>query len=435
MDFGGFKVLGPLVHLLIPLCIHWMAGEMTISILVDVTTAALCPGEDSCSEAIYITGLQQTVVGICKMFLVPILGQLADEYGRKPLLLITISTSIIPFAVLAWDVSKISVYIYYILRTLSEIVSKGSIFCIAVAYAADVIEPSKRAAAFGFITGLSSASHVVGNLLTRLLPSQYIFKVVVILLLVCPIYMKLFLVETIQKAPQNNQQVSFLNMGAKALKKRWYSMRSTLDVVKNSGTLKRITFISFFYELGMSGITQVLLYYLKAAFGFDKNEFSEILSVVNICSIFSQILVLPMINPLIGEKGVLCLALATSVAYALLYGLAWAPWVPYLSASFGVIYILVTPATYTVISKATVQDNQGKAQGFVAGVQSAASFLSPLFMTPLTSLFISSNAPFDCKGFSLVCASIFLMVAFYHACYLKSSEEESQEDSEEPLLV
>lgn len=41
---------------------------------------------------------------------------------------------------------------------------------------ADVIEPSKRAAAFGFITGLSSASHVVGNLLTRLLPSQYIFK-------------------------------------------------------------------------------------------------------------------------------------------------------------------------------------------------------------------------------------------------------------------
>lgn len=41
---------------------------------------------------------------------------------------------------------------------------------------ADVIEPNKRAAAFGFITGLSSASHVVGNLLTRFLPSQYIFK-------------------------------------------------------------------------------------------------------------------------------------------------------------------------------------------------------------------------------------------------------------------
>ena len=47
-------------------------------------------------------------------------------------------------AVLAWNQSRESVYVYYVLRTISFIISQGSIFCIAVAYAVRVFNPKKN---------------------------------------------------------------------------------------------------------------------------------------------------------------------------------------------------------------------------------------------------------------------------------------------------
>ncbi|PON70669.1 Major facilitator [Trema orientale] len=407
---SDLRELKPLFHLLLPLCVHWIAEEMTVSVLVDVTTGALCPGQSTCSEAIYINGIQQTIVGVFKMVVLPLLGQLADEYGRKPLLLLTVSTTIIPFALLAWNHSKEFVYAYYVIRTISYIISQGSIFCIAVAYTADIVSDSKRAAVFSWITGLFSASHVLGNILARFLPERYIFLVSIALLIFCPVYMQLFLKETVKPAPRSDKDSACLTKTLKVVKKRFESMKDAATLVMSNPTLRSISLVSFFYELGMSGISSVLLYYLKAAFGFNKNQFSEILMMVGIGSIASQ---------------------------ALLYGLAWAAWVPYLSASFGVIYVLVKPATYAIISKASSSANQGKAQGFVAGVQSIASLLSPLAMSPLTSWFLSNNAPFNCKGFSIVVASICMVISFCYACLIETdaiSSHDSENDVERSLL-
>ncbi|XP_057803810.1 uncharacterized protein LOC131019139 [Salvia miltiorrhiza] len=438
----GLKQLRPLVHLLLPLMVHWIADEMTVSVLVDLTTNALCPGDTNCPEAIYINGIQQTIVGIFKMIVIPLMGQLSDEYGRKPFLLLTVSTNIVPFSLLAINQSRGTVYAYYALRTIAMIISKGTIFCIAVAYAADIVDVGKRAAVFSWMTGLFSISLVVGNLLARFLPEEYIFQVSIVLLIFVPVYMSLFLKETIRSTRKPDDDNSCLNKAVKIVTNRYYSMKNAAYVVTSSSTLKRISFVSFFYELGSSGISSVIMYYMKAVFGFDKNQLSEVSMIVEIGSIFSQILVLPLLNPLVGERVILCVALLAYTGYGLLYGLAWAPWVPYVSTSFGIIYVLVKPATYAVISKGSTSADQGKAQGFVAGVQSIASFLSPLAMSPLTTWFLSSDAPFNCKGFSIIIATLSTVVALCFAWTLnldappkKNAEAEEQaEDVETPLL-
>ncbi|XP_042511368.1 hippocampus abundant transcript-like protein 1 [Macadamia integrifolia] len=434
--WGSYRELRQLIHLLLPLCVHFIAEQMTVPLLVDVTTKAFCDNNDdakstTCPQAIYLNGLQQTVVGIFRVVMLPFLGQLADEYGRKPLLLLTISVSIFPFAVLAWSESKQFLYAYYVLRMISHILSQGSLTCISVAYVSDVVEDSMKAPAFGWITGLLALSHFLGNLLSRILPGDYIFEVSILLLALCPVYLKLFLVETIKPASRQEQHSSCLATINNVLKKQYKSMKNGLAVVANSGTLKQIALITFLYKLGMSGISSVLLYYLKSVFSFNKNQFSEILMLVGIGSIFSQILVLPFINHLVGEKGILCISLLASTAYGLFNGLAWAPWVPYMSTLFEVVYVLLEPAIYAIVSKATNKTNQGKIQGFNASVKSCATLLSPLAMSPLTSLFLSSKAPFDCKGFSLLCASLFMVFAFFFALRLYLDSGTSASDPED----
>ncbi|CDO99890.1 unnamed protein product [Coffea canephora] len=244
--------------------------------------------------------------------------------------------------------------------------------------------------------------------------------------------MAIYLSETVTPAPKADQRLPFFKAAYKIIQEQYNSMRYAANVVTSSPTLKCISLALFCYELGMSGVNSTLLYYLKAAFGFDKNQFSEILMVVGVGSIISQLLVLPIITPLVGEHVVLCAACISSAVYALLYGLAWAPWVPYFTASLGVVNVLVKPSSFALISKAASSTDQGKAQGFILAVQSIAILLSPLAMTPLTNLFLSKNAPFDCKGFSFVCASFAVAISLCFASMLKpnTSNQPSEVDAE-----
>uniref|UniRef100_A0A803L0H1 Major facilitator superfamily (MFS) profile domain-containing protein n=1 Tax=Chenopodium quinoa TaxID=63459 RepID=A0A803L0H1_CHEQI len=375
-DLIMFRNIKLLLHLLVPLFVHGIAHEMSSPFLMEVISHVLCPGESICSYALYLNSLQKTLAGLLMIPVLPILCELSDEYGRKPLLLLTMSTSIFPIVLLAINKSRAFIYAYFALRCLSYILSLRSVFCIAIAYALSIP-----------------------------------------LLIMSPLFIQLFVAETARRAPMTKQ--SLWSIFFKSIRERYSSIKCAAAVIFTKPNLRGIYLVSFFYEFGMSGISSVLLFYMKDALKLNGSKVSETLMIVQVGSVCSQMLIVPVINTLTGEKAILSMGLLASVTYAFFYSMAWATWLPYISVSLGLAYGFVKPSICAIISRASSSNDQGRAQGFLAAVDSIAGFVSPLIMTPLTQWFLSNKAPFDCKGFSLICAAFVMMVALFVAMPLK----------------
>ncbi|GER39960.1 major facilitator superfamily protein, partial [Striga asiatica] len=212
-DFG-------LRHLFMTVFLYCFANLMVVPAITDVTLAALCPGKDECSLAIYISGAQQALIGLGSLVVMPLVGNLSDTYGRKVLLTVPMTLSVFPLVILAYSRTKYYFYSYYMLRTLISMASEGSVQFLALAYVADNVPEGKRAAVFGILSGFASSSFVFGNFSARFLSTSATFEVAAAISIIALLYMREFFPESngictktseidrlLEKAPLSQKQL------------------------------------------------------------------------------------------------------------------------------------------------------------------------------------------------------------------------------------
>ncbi|CBI37822.3 hypothetical protein VitviT2T_003167 [Vitis vinifera] len=421
--------LAGLTHLFVTVLLGSFSAFIVIPAITDVTMSALCPGKDECSLAIYLSGFQQAIIGLGTVVMTPVIGNLSDEYGRKALLTIPMALSIIPLAILAYSRTTTSFYAYFVIRTLTAMVGEGSINCLALAYVADNISEGQRASAFGVLSGVASAAFVCGTLAARFLSTASTFQVATLVSMIATVYMRVFLKETFPKGDSSQALLKkepgmSPDDGNSSEKiqtfKKIPSVGDLISLLKCRAAFSQAAVVVFFNGLAEGGLQASLLYFLKARFHFNKNQFADIMLIVGVMGTISQLLFMPLLAPRVSEEKLLSIGLFMGCTNIFLNSIAWSFWVPYAIAALAAFAVFANPCVRSIASKQVGPNEQGKAQGCISGISSSAQIISPLIFSPLTALFLSQGAPFYFPGFSIMCIGFASMIAFIQSTMIRA---------------
>ncbi|KAL6522520.1 hypothetical protein OROMI_031478 [Orobanche minor] len=413
-----------LMHLFVTVFLSYFATCVVNPTIADVTLEAVCPGQDECSLAIYLTGFQQAIAGVGSVIIMPLIGTLSDAYGRKVMLTIPLTLAIIPLVIMSVKRTTEFFYIYYVLKSLTAMVTDGGVICLSLSYLADNVSEGKRVSAFGIFAGVFSAATVCGTLTARILTTDRIFQVAAVAAVTAAVYMRVFLKET------SRGQVVVDALDQPILKpiepptktdliKKIPLPKDILRLLNSSLTVSLASFVAFFNSLAEAGIQSFLMYYLKKRFHFQKDQFADIWLITYISATISSMVLMPTLGPLLGEETLLCMGLFAGFLNMLLDSIAWSPWVPYASALLGLFLFLATPSIRCIISKQVGPYEQGIAQGCLMAIASFANVISPLIYSPLSAWFLSDDPPFNFPGFSIFCVGLAWFIGFIISTMIK----------------
>ncbi|XP_022751933.1 uncharacterized protein LOC111300548 isoform X2 [Durio zibethinus] len=362
--------------------------------------------------------------------MMPLVGNLSDKYGRKALLMVPMTLTIIPLAILAYSRTRSFFYAYYVLKILTAMFCEGSVHCLSLAYVADNVPEGRKASVFGILSGIGSCAFVCGTLSTRFLSNASTFQVAAAMATLSAVYMRIFLPDSIINDNLSTPIISggkldgIVNPDESGKKIQMFktmpSIEDMLALLKSSLTFSQAAIVSFFSNLADVGLHASLLYYLKARFHFNKDQFADLMVITGVAGTISQLLLMPILVPVFGEERLLSIGLFFNCAHMIFYSIAWSFWVSYAAAVFALFYVFSQPCIRSIVSKQVGPCEQGKAQGFISGIGSFANVASPLVFSPLTALFLSERAPFYFPGFSIMCVGFASMIAFVQSLMMRA---------------
>jgi MFS transporter, DHA1 family, tetracycline resistance protein len=354
-------------------------------------------GESVNRVAIY-GGWLAFVYAIMQFLCAPVLGNLSDRFGRRPVLLFAIGALGVDYIImglaptLGW---------LFLGRTISGIA--GASFTPAYAYVADVSPPEKRAQSFGLISAAFGTGFILGPALGGLLGGfgpRTPFFVAAGLSLVNFVYGLVVLPESVTRERRRSFEWKRANpLGMLAQMRRRPIVSGLLGAL-------------LLWMLGHQVMPATWAYYTKFRFSWTEETIGTSLALAGLVMAVSQASLVRVLVPRLGERRAALTGILIAAVGYLGYGTATAGWMMFAWLGTWLFGAMVMPTTNALMSHRVPPDAQGELQGAVASLYSLSSILGPLLMTQLFSYFSSPAAPVRFPGAAFVASTVLAVTAF-----------------------
>lgn len=308
----------------------------------------------------------------------PVIGNLSDRYGRRPVLLMSLFGFSIDYLFLAFAPSLPWLFVGRVVAGIT-----GASFTTASAYIADVSPPEKRAQNFGMIGVAFGLGFIIGPTLGGILGeigTRVPFYASAGLCLLNWLYGYFILPESL---PVENRR--------KFEWKRANPLGSLKQLIKYPAISGLVISLTLVY-MGMHAVQSTWNYFTMYKFSWSKAMVGYSLGFVGLMIAIVQGGLIRIIIPKLGQHRSVYIGLVMySVGY-LLFAFASKSWMMY---AFMVPYALggiAGPAIQGIISTQVPANEQGELQGGLTSLMSLTTIFGPPIMTTLFAYFTNSQA-------------------------------------------
>ncbi len=338
---------------------------------------------------------------IMQFLFAPVLGNLSDRFGRRPVLLFSLLGFGIDYIFLAFAPTIAWLFVGRVIAGIT-----GASFTTASAYIADISEPEKRAQNFGLIGAAFGLGFIIGPVAGGILGqlgSRIPFLTAAALSLLNTLYGFFVLPESLSE--EHRRKFEW---------KRANPLGSLLQLKKHPAIIGLVGCIILLYIAGQS-VQSTWTFYNMEKFKWNEAWVGYSLGFVGLTVGIVQGGLIRVIIPKLGNTKSIYLGLTLNCLGLLLFAFATRGWMMF---AFIIPYSLggiAGPALQGIISGNVPPNEQGELQGALTSLMSMTSIVGPPLMTTLFAKFTGPSAPLNFPGAPFLLGSLMMIVSTWLA--------------------